>query len=117
MDKKSFKITTFKHAWEGIVATVKLESTIKVHLLIALIVIVLGFWVGLSLNDWFKVVILIGLILALEMTNTAIEVVVNSFTTAEHPGAKLAKDVSAGAVLIAAISAAICGLIIFLPYL
>mgnify|MGYP001618136644 FL=1 len=63
------------------------------------------------------IIFLIGFVIAVELTNTAIETVVDAFTDKEHPGAKLAKDISAGAVLIASITSAIIGMIIFLPYL
>ena len=114
---KILNLSKFKYAIEGFTAAFKLEPTIKLHLLFAVIVISFGFFVGLTLSDWVKVIMLIGSVLAIEFTNTAIEVVVNSFTTVEHPGAKLAKDVSATAVLVVAVTAAVCGLIIFLPYL
>ncbi len=113
---KSFKITTFKHAFRGIWQAVVMEPNIKIHLGVALIVIILGFLFNISSNDWEKIVILIGMVISLELTNTAIEAVVDSLTSVEHPGAKLAKDVSAGAVLVAAITALVCGIIIFTPY-
>ena len=60
---------------------------------------------------------MIALVLTLELTNTAIEAIVDSFTEEQHPRAKYAKDISAAAVLILAIAAVIVGLVIFLPYL
>ena len=58
-----------------------------------------------------------GLVMALEMVNTAVEAVVDLVTKERMPLAKLAKDAAAGAVLIAAIMAAIAGMIIFIPKL
>ena len=58
-----------------------------------------------------------GLVMALEMVNTAVEAVVDLVTEERKPLAKLAKDAAAGAVLIAAIMAAIAGMIIFIPKL
>lgn len=117
MDQKRFHVLSFKYAFEGIAAALKKEPNLKFHLLIALIVIIAGFFLRISQKDWIIVVILIGLIISVELTNTAIEAVVDAFTPSEHPGAKLAKDISAGAVLVVSITAAAVGIIVFLHYL
>jgi undecaprenol kinase len=111
------RVTSFKNAFEGLAAAVKLETNIKIHLFLAFLVVILAILLQISLSDWVKVIILIGLVISLELTNTAIEAVVDAFTSQHHEGAKLAKDISAGAVLVAAITAAIAGILIFLPYL
>lgn len=111
------RILSFKHAYEGILAAINEEPNLKFHLLIALLVIVAGFFLRISERDWIIVVILIGLIISVELTNTAIEAVVDAFSPSEHPGAKLAKDISAGAVLVVSITAAAVGIIVFLHYL
>lgn len=110
-------ILSFKHAFEGICAAIKEEPNLKFHLFAAVIVIIAGFYFHISRNDWIVIVLLIALVITLEMTNTAIEAVVDSFTEVEHPRAKFAKDIAAGAVLILAIAAVVAGLIIFLPYI
>ena len=61
--------------------------------------------------------LLFGLILSLELVNTALEAVVDLVTKEKKPLAKIAKDTAAGAVLVSAIAAAIIGCIIFVPYL
>ncbi|MBI2601048.1 diacylglycerol kinase family protein [Candidatus Daviesbacteria bacterium] len=111
------QVLSFKYAFEGIWAALKEEPNLKTHCLIALLVIILATLLKVSLTDWVLLIILIGLVIALELTNTAIETVVDSLTSQEHPGAKLAKDIAAGAVLIVSLTAAIAGTIIFLPYL
>lgn len=111
------RVTSFKNAFEGIAEAIKKETNIKIHLLVSFLVILLGIILNLAPGDWVKVIILIGFVISLELTNTAIEVVVDSFTSEEHPGAKLAKDVAAGAVLVAAVTSAVAGLLIFLPYI
>lgn len=95
---------------------IKEEPNLKIHFIVAVLVIVLSFILKISRQDWISVIILIGLVFAVELTNTAIEAIVDAFTDSEHPGAKLAKDISAGAVLVVAIISAIVGIIIFLPY-
>ena len=117
MSEKKFHILSFKYAIEGLTAALKKEPNLKFHLVFALFVIVAGFILRISQRDWIIVVILIGLIISVELTNTAIEAIVDAFAPTEHPGAKLAKDISAGAVLVVSITAAACGLIVFLHYL
>jgi diacylglycerol kinase len=111
------RVLSFKYAFEGITAAVKEEPNLRFHLGFAFLVLLVAFYFQISALDWIIVVIMIGLVLTLELTNTAIEAVVDSFTEEQHPRAKYAKDISAAAVLIAAISAVIVGLIIFLPYI
>lgn len=117
MDAKRFHVLSFKYAFQGIVSALKEEPNLKFHFLAALLVVILGGLLNISSTDWIMVIILIGLVISLELTNTAIEAVVDEFTNDHHPGAKLAKDISAGAVLVAAVTSAILGIIIFLPYL
>lgn len=110
-------ILSFKYAFEGIYTAIKEEPNFKFHLLASLIVITAGIFFQITTFDWIIVILLIALVLTLELTNTAIEAVVDSFTEEQHPRAKYAKDISAGAVLILTIAAAAVGLIIFLPYI
>lgn len=117
MDSKKFHVLSFKYAFEGILAALKEEPNLKFHFLAALLVIILGVFLNISTTDWIIAIILIGLVISVELTNTAIEAVVDEFTNDDHPGAKLAKDISAGAVLVATLTAVIGGIIIFLPYL
>lgn len=96
---------------------IKEEPNLKIHFFIACLVLIVSFLLKISRNDWIIIIILIGFVFAVELTNTAIEAIVDTFTDQEHPGAKLAKDISAGAVLVVALTAAVLGIIIFLPYL
>lgn len=114
---KKGQILSFKYAFDGIAAAIYQEPNLKFHLIVATLVLLAGFLLGIKKGEWIIIVILIGFVLSLELTNSAIEAMVDSFTEGAHPGAKLAKDISAGAVLIAATTAAIVGLVIFLPYL
>ena len=114
---KKFSILSFKYAFEGITAALKEEPNLKFHFLAGAIVVALSFILQISTRDWTIVIILIGFVIAIELTNTAIEAVVDGFTDKLHPAAKMAKDISAGAVLVSAITAAIISFLIFLPYL
>lgn len=108
-------IFSFKYAFEGIITTIKEERNMFIHFLIAIIVVITGIYVRLSLNEWFICLLLFALVFSLELINTAIENTVDLVTTKKNKKAKLAKDAAAGAVLIAAIFASIIGIIIFLP--
>ena len=106
---------SFKYAFEGIITTIKEERNMFIHFLIAIIVVITGIYVRLSLNEWLICLLLFALVFSLELINTAIENTVDLVTTKRNKKAKLAKDAAAGAVLIAAIFASIIGIIIFLP--
>jgi undecaprenol kinase len=110
------RILSFKHAFNGLWVALKEEPNFIIHVFITLAVILLGLFLKISNLDWIILAITIGLVLSLELTNTAIEEVVNSFTEEVHPAAKKAKDVAASAVLVAALTAIAVGLFIFLPY-
>lgn len=111
------RILSFKHAFIGIWVALKEEPNLKFHLLAVLAVSLLGIYLNISNIEWLILILTMGLVISLELTNTAIEELVDSFTEDEHPGAKKAKDVAAGAVLLASITAVIIGVLIFLPYL
>ena len=108
-------IFSFKYAFEGIITTIKEERNMFIHFLIAIIVVITGIYVRLSLNEWFICLLLFALVFSLELINTAIENTVDLVATKKNKKAKMAKDAAAGAVLIAAIFASIIGIIIFLP--
>lgn len=108
---------SFKYALEGIVTALKDQPNLKFQFCVALIILSLGYYFSIPRFEWLILILTIGLVLTLELTNTAIEEVVDSFTDQVHPAAKKAKDVAAGAVLIASITSIAIGLIIFLPYI
>lgn len=116
-EASSRRILSFKYALTGIITALKEEPNLKFHFLAALVVFAASYLLNISRTDWMIVIFLIGFVISLELTNTAVEAVVDAFTDKEHPRAKFAKDISAGAVLIAAIISAVLGIIIFLPYL
>ncbi|MBI2599531.1 diacylglycerol kinase family protein [Candidatus Daviesbacteria bacterium] len=116
MNPKRFHILSFKYAFEGLVAALKEEPNLKFHLLTGLVAILISIYLKLSTIDWIIIILVIGFVITVELTNTAIEKVVNEFTDQIHPGAKLAKDISAAAALVASVTAAVVGLIIFIPY-
>lgn len=108
-------IKSFKYAIEGIYTGIKKEKNMKIHLSIMILVIIFGIILKINKIEWIICIILFGLVIALELMNTAIENTVDLITKEKTPLAKIAKDVAAGAVLVAAITSAIIGLIIFIP--
>ena len=115
MKKEKNIINSFKYAFEGIFTAFKAEKNMKIHFIIMLLVIILGIMLKISSVEWIICIILFGFVISLELVNTAIENTVDLITQEKHPKAKIAKDVAAGAVLVAAITAVIIGLIIFVP--
>ena len=113
--KKNPLYKSFGYAFEGIFTGIKKERNMKIHCLAMLCVVAAGFVFRISVSEWCICMILFGMILSLELVNTAMEAVVDLVTAERRPLAKLAKDTAAGAVLIAAIMAAGVGLLIFVP--
>lgn len=113
--KKEPLYRSFGYAFEGIFTCIRNERNMKIHVAVTLLVIIAGFILGLSVTEWCICLGLFGLVMALELVNTAVEAVVDLVTAERHPLAKIAKDTAAGAVLIAAIMAAVIGLLIFVP--
>ena len=111
------RIRSFAYALTGIATLLREQQNAWVHLLATLLVIGLGLWFSISVTDWSLVIIAIALVWMAEALNTAIELVCDLVSSEYHPLVKKAKDISAGAVLVTAVGAAIIGLMIFLPYL
>ena len=115
--KKDPLYKSFGYAFAGIFAVVTKERTLKIHCVARGGGVSAGFVFHITPVEWCICLTLFGLVMALEMVNTAVEAVVDLVTEERKPLAKLAKDAAAGAVLIAAIMAAIAGMIIFIPKL
>lgn len=113
--KKPPLYKSFGYAFEGIFAVIKKERNMQIHCCMMVLVIVAGLFFQISAVEWCICFVLFGLIMSLELVNTAVESVVDLVTEERRPLAKLAKDAAAGAVLLASIMAAVAGLIIFLP--
>lgn len=108
-------VNSFKYAICGIITGFKEEKNMKIHVLAVIIVIILGITLKINKTEWIICLILFGIVISAELFNTAIETVVDIAMPEINEKAKIAKDVSAGAVLIQAIIAAIIGIIIFAP--
>jgi len=109
------RIRSFGYAFKGIKAVFGNEANMNIHLIMSILVIFCGFIFKISITEWMLCIICFGLVISLEMLNSAIENLVNLVSPEQNKIAGKIKDISAGAVLIAAICAAIVGLIIFVP--
>ena len=113
---KTFK-DSFSHAYDGIIYALLRERNMHVHAVMAVLVMACGVLFDISYSEWLACLILIALVISTELINTAIEAVVDLITTEENKLAKVAKDTSAGAVLVVSVFAAFIGLVIFIPKL
>lgn len=108
-------INSFKYAFKGIGSSLKSERNMKIHFAMMVLVIMAGILLNISMWEWIICFILFGLVISLEMVNTAIEIVVDMVSPEYNLKAGHVKDIAAGAVLVNAIVAFIVGLLIFLP--
>lgn len=104
-------------ALEGIKLFIYRNRNARIQMVMAVTAIALGFTVSLSSSQWTLVLFCIGLVISLEMINSAIEKYCDLVTTGFHPAIKIIKDVAAGAVLVASFISLVIGLIIYIPAL
>jgi diacylglycerol kinase len=107
-------VESFRCAGLGIIQTVKAERNIKIELVCAACALVVSVLLGLKPAEWALIVFAIVLVLAFELANSAVESLVDLASPKVHPLARHAKDAMAGAVLVVAAGAAICGLLVFI---
>lgn len=111
----SKRLASFKFAFTGLCSLFKHEHNSRLHLIAALLVIALGFILGISRTEWMILVIIIAMVLITEILNSAIESLADYISPEYNSIIKRVKDYGAAAVLISAITSVIVGLIIFLP--
>jgi diacylglycerol kinase (ATP) len=106
-------LESFNYAVEGIIHVLRVQRNLRIHFLAAFLVFAGAVAVGVSRIQLIALVLAIAFVLVAEMLNTAIEGVIDVSTTSFDPNAKLAKDIAAGAVLIASITAVAVGFLVF----
>jgi diacylglycerol kinase (ATP) len=109
------RMKSFTHAGRGIRIFIMSTHNAWVHLVVAGLVIVTGILKHITLTDWALLIFAIGFVLVAEAFNTAIEVDIDLTSPNFHPYARDTKDVAAGAVLMASITAVVIGCIVFVP--
>ena len=105
----------FRYAFHGWAYVLRTQRNAWIHSLVATLVILMGLWLQITVQDWAVLVLTIAMVFTAEFVNTAIEAVVDLASPAHHPLAKVGKDVGAAAVLIAALAAILVGLLILGP--
>ena len=105
---------SFKNAFNGFCQAVADERNMKIHIVVAIMVIILGMLFKLDTPRWMAVIFAIGLVFVCELFNTAIELLTDMVSPEYSKQAKRVKDTSAAAVLVSAVISVIIGTIVFL---
>jgi diacylglycerol kinase (ATP) len=106
-------LESFNWAFEGIVWVLRHQRNMRIHFAVAIAVVVAALFFALTKLELIALFVAISFVLIAEMLNTAIEHAIDTFSTEFHPSAKVAKDVAAGAVLIATMNALVVAYLIF----
>ncbi len=109
------RLRGFLHAFRGLKWLVKEEHNAWIHLAVTAVLVPVCFWLHLNTIEWILIILCIGLVLSMELINSAIERLSDRIDTGPDKLIGQAKDMAAGAVLVSAIAAAIIGLIILVP--
>ncbi len=108
-------IRSFRYALQGLADMFRTQPNARFHVVASVSVVTAGFWLEISRLEWLAVVLCLAFVLALEAVNTALEYLTDLVSPEYHQLAGKAKDAAAGAVLVAAIGAAVVGGVVFLP--
>jgi len=106
-------VDSFNFAIEGLISALKNERHMKVHILAAIIIVILAIVINASKVEILIISLSVSFVIITELVNTAVEAIIDLVSPERHPLAKLAKDVAAGAVLVAAINALCVGYLLF----
>ena len=106
-------VDSFNFAIEGLISALKNEKHMKVHILAAIIIVILAIVINASKVEILIISLSVSFVIITELVNTAVEAIIDLVSPERHPLAKLAKDVAAGAVLVAAINALCVGYLLF----
>jgi diacylglycerol kinase len=111
------RANSFRHAFEGWWYVIRTQRNAWIHAIASILVISLSSWVGIAARDWAVILLAIALVWTAEFLNSALEAVVDLTSPTQHHLARVGKDVGAAAVLIAAISSVLIGILILGPAL
>ena len=113
---KNSLLKSFRYAFRGLLFLFS-ERNFRIHILATILVVLFGFIFQIEKEEWFIVLILIGVVMGFEAINTCLEAICDFISPNFDERIKKIKDMAAAAVLIVAIVAAIIGIILFLPYI
>lgn len=111
------RLKSITYAFNGLKVLIQEEHNARIHLFAAVCVVITGFILKISSGEWITIIFAIGFVIALEAINSAIENIADFISPGKNKQIKKIKDLSAGAVLVGAITAAAVGLIVFIPKL
>jgi len=106
------RLESLINAIKGWWYVIRTQKNAWFHAIASIVIVILGFWLNLEFRDWSAIIIAIAIVWTAEFLNTALEIVVDLASPDLHPLARVGKDVGAAGVLIAAVSAAIIGVLI-----
>lgn len=106
----------FSDAFAGIGHACRTQSSMQIHGLCGVVVVILGIWTRLTPLEWAVLLLAIGLVIGLELVNTSIEALVDRVSPEHSELARVAKDTAAAAVLVGALTAIAVGACVFLPH-
>ncbi len=109
-------IKSIKYSLDGLFYAYRYEQSLWIHGFAVLLAVILGIIFQIKLSEWAIIFIALGIILALELINTAIEAAVDLTTTEIHPLAKVAKDCGSAASFVMSIVSIVISLFVFGPY-
>jgi diacylglycerol kinase len=114
---RSGRVQSFRYAFAGLGFVVRNEPNMRIHLAAAMAALALGWILQIDTAEWRWLILAIGLVMGAETLNSAVEQACNAITLSHHPAIKVAKDAAAGAVLLAAATAVLIGISVFVPHL
>lgn len=109
------RLKSFIYAYQGIIQFLNTQHNAIIHFCFTVVAFTAALVFQVSLNEWVALAIVAGFVWFAEIFNTAVEAIMDHLSPERHPAVKYIKDVSAAAVLVAAITAFVVGSIIFLP--
>jgi len=110
-------LQSVSHAIRGLHVAMAGQRHLRFHIAAALVVVAAGIGLNVTAGEWGLLIIAIGLVITAELVNTAVETLVDLIEPRQHPLAGKAKDIAAGAVLVAALTAVLIGVFVFYKYL
>jgi len=108
-------LKSFVYSFQGLIYSFKTQLSFRVHCLATVLVVLLGLYTNLSVQEWLWITAAIAIVIILELINTAIEILVDLVSPQQNPKAGAIKDVASAAVLVGGLMALVIGLIIFIP--
>ena len=108
---------SFSHAFHGVVVVFRSEQNFRIQVAVAVLVLLSALWFRVRYEEWIILIFLIGAVLVLELVNSILERIVDTFKPRIHPVVKEIKDIMAAAVLIASFIALLVGVTIFYPHI